>query len=210
MTRPLTAYLAGAAFALTAAASAVAFAQPPAPPSPDAGDHHQMREERQVIIRHGGEGDEPMVSMMRHGREDPAEHLRTMLQLKPSQETALTAYLAAVRPDHPEKMIEMADHHEAKQTTTERLAEMDAHLTEQTARAHARIAATRKFYDQLEPSQKKVFDELPMLMMGPMMHGGGMKVMVKMDGHGPMHMDGMPPLPPMPAHPPAPPAPPHS
>ncbi|WP_293372936.1 Spy/CpxP family protein refolding chaperone [Phenylobacterium sp.] len=191
MTRPLTSYLAGAAFALTAAASAAAFAQPPAGPAPDAGDHHQMREERQVVIRHEG--------------KDQAEHLRTMLQLKPNQEAALTAYLAAVSPErHHENIVEMSDRHDAK-TTTQRLAEMDAHLNEQTAQAHARIEATRKFYDQLEPSQKKVFDEMPMMMMGPMgpmMHGGSMRVMV--------NMDGMPPMPPMPPIPPRPPAPPRS
>jgi protein CpxP len=209
MTRPLTTYLAGAAFALTAAAGAAAFAQPPVPPTPDAGDHRQMREERQVMIRHGDDGDEHMMTMMRHGHEDAAEHLRTMLQLKPGQEAALTAYLAAVRPDHSEHIVEMSDHRDGKKTTTERLAEMDAHLNAQTTQAHARIAATRKFYDQLEPSQKKVFDEMPMLMMGPMgpmMHGGSMKVMVNMDGHGSLHELGrMPPLPPAPPIPPVPP-----
>lgn len=209
MTRPLTSYLAGAAFALTAAASAAAFAQPPVPPTPDTGDHHQMREERHVMIRHDGGGDEHVVTMMRHGREDQAEHLRTMLQLKPSQEAALTAYLAAVRPEHSEHIVEMSDHKDGKKTTTERLAEMDAHITEQTAQAHARIAATRKFYDQLEPSQKKVFDELPMLMMGPMgpmMSAGPMKVMINMEGHGSMQeMGRMPPLPPAPPVPPVPP-----
>ncbi|HXA40873.1 MAG TPA: Spy/CpxP family protein refolding chaperone [Phenylobacterium sp.] len=209
MTPPLKACLAGAAFALTAAASAAAFAQPPAPPAPDAGDHHQMREERHVVIRHDGGGDEHMVAMMRHGHEDQAEHLRTMLQLKPSQEAALTAYLAAVKPEHHhEAIVEMSDHHDGAKTTTQRLAEMDTHLTEQTAQAHARIEATRKFYNQLEPSQKKVFDEMPMLMMGPMgpMMHGGMRVMVNMDGHGDMRfMDHMPPVPPTPPVPPAPP-----
>ena len=191
MTRPLTTYFAGAAFALTAAASATAFAQPPVPATPDTGDHHQMREERHVVIRHEG--------------KDQAEHLRTMLQLKPGQEAALTAYLAAVSPErHRESIVEMSDHRDAK-TTTQRLAEMDAHLNEQTIQAHARIEATRRFYDQLEPSQKKVFDELPMLMigpMGPMMPMGSMKVMV--------NMDGMPPMPPMPPIPPRPPVPPRS
>ncbi|HEX3367721.1 Spy/CpxP family protein refolding chaperone [Phenylobacterium sp.] len=191
MTRPLTTYLAGAAFALVAAAGAAAFAQPPVPPTPDVGDHHPMREERRVMIRHEG--------------KDQAEHLRTMLQLKPAQEAALSAYLAAVSPErHHESIVEMSDRHDAK-TTTQRLAEMDAHLNEQTAQAHARIDATRKFYDQLEPSQKKVFDEMPMLMMGPMgpmMHGGSMKVMV--------NMDGMPPIPPMPPVAPRPPGPPRS
>jgi protein CpxP len=221
MPRPLMGYLAGAAFALTAAAGAtMAFAQaaPPASPAPADpsafGDHeHGQRIERRVIIRDGDE----------HHHMDQAQHLRTMLQLKPGQEAALTAYLAAVKPDHHHEMIvEMSNHvdgghgegghgegghgegahGDAPKTTPQRLAEMETRLTEQAAQGKVRIEATRKFYDQLEPSQKKVFDELPMLMigpMGPMMNMGNMKVMV--------NMEGMPPMPPM--HP-MPPAPPHS
>jgi hypothetical protein len=146
-----------------------------------------------VIVRDDGD---------RHGHLDQAEHLRTMLQLKPSQEPALAAYLAAVKPAHGhEHIVEMSSRGDAR-TTPERLAEMETHMAEQAAQGHARIEATRKFYAQLEPSQKKVFDELPMLMMGPMgpmMPMGPMKVMV--------NMQGMPPLPPLPPLPPAPPAP---
>ncbi|MGZ6015515.1 MAG: Spy/CpxP family protein refolding chaperone, partial [Phenylobacterium sp.] len=162
------------------------------------------RIERRVIIRDGeGEG---------HHHMDQAEHLRTMLQLKPSQEAALTAYLAAVKPEHHhETIVEMSNHGDGAhgdmhKTTTQRLAEMETHLAEQAAQGKARIEATRKFYDQLEPSQKKVFDEMPMLMigpMGPMMNMGNMRVMVNMEGMPPMH--GMPPMPPMPPVPPAPP-----
>ena len=213
MTRPMMGYLAGAAFALTVAGTATAYAQatPPAPPAP--GDHGQ-RIERQVIIRDGDghtsitrDGGERRVMIMRHGAEQ-AEHLRTMLQLKPSQEAALSAYLAATAPPaRHERMVEMSDH-AAPKTTPQRLAEMETRMAEDTARSKARIEATRKFYDQLEPSQKKVFDEMPML-MGPMMHGEGMRVMVNMEGMPPMPP--MPPLPPRPPHarraPPAPPRP---
>jgi protein CpxP len=206
MSRPVLGYLAGAAFALTAAATAgAAFAQaaPPVPPAPPTafGDHeHGQRIERRVIMRDGGEGH----------HMDQAEHLRTMLQLKPGQEAALTAYLAAVKPDHRhETIVEMSSHGEGghgegAKTTTQRLADMETRLAEQTAQGKARIDATRKFYDQLEPSQKKVFDELPMLMigpMGPMMNMGNMRVMV--------NMEGPPPIPPMPPRPPAPPHAPH-
>jgi hypothetical protein len=206
-------YLAGAAFALSAAGAAAAYAQAaPASPSAAPADHahahaHGERMERQVIIRHGGDGDEHMM-LMRHGGMDPAEHLRTMLQLKPNQDAALTAYLAAVHPEHRhDHVVEMSDRHEAK-TTPQRLAEMEAHMAEQAAQGHARIEATRKFYDQLDPSQKKVFDELPMLMigpMGPMMPMGPMKVMVNMEGMPPM--PALPPLPPKAPRTPAPPAP---
>ncbi len=203
MSRPLLGYLAGAAFALTATtvlAQAAAPAAPPAPTAPSAfGDHeHGQRIERRVIVRDGGEGH----------HMDQAEHLRTMLQLKPGQEAALTAYLAATKPDHRrETVVEMSNHGEGHgegvKTTPQRLAEMETRLAEQSAQGKARIEATRRFYDQLEPSQKKVFDELPMLMigpMGPMMNMGNMRVMVNMEGPPPL-----PPLPPMPARPPAPP-----
>jgi hypothetical protein len=221
MTRPMMGYFAGAAFVLSAAVAASAYAQatPPAPPTPS--DHeHGQRIERQVIIRdadghvtvqrdggdeHGAmrhEGGERRVMIMRHDGAEHAEHLRTMLQLKPGQEAALTAYLAATATGRREHIIEMSDHATAK-TTPQRLAEMEARMTEDAARTRAHIEATRKFYDQLEPSQKKVFDEMPMLMGPMMMHGDGMKVMVNMEG-----MPHMPPMPPMPPHPPRAPAPP--
>jgi hypothetical protein len=223
MSRTWTGYLAGAAFALCAGAGGLAYAQSAADAQRDAqkdaqgsvrieerhiergdgfgagsGERHI---ERRVIMRDDGE---------RHGHMDPAEHLRTMLQLKPSQEPALTAYLAAMKPVHGhEQIVEMSDHGDAK-TTPQRLAEMETHMAEQAAQAHARIEATRKFYGQLEPSQKKVFDELPMLMMGPMgpmMPMGPMKVMFNMRGLPNIDFpaDRMPPVPPVaPRPPPAP------
>jgi hypothetical protein len=231
MTRPMMGYLAGAAFVLTVAGTAGAYAQaaPPVPPTPSDREHGQQIE-RQVIIRDGDghvtvqrdggdghgamrhEGGERRLMIMRHdgpGHEGfgHAEHLRTMLQLKPSQEAALSAYLAATAPQHREQIVEMSGH-AAPKTTPQRLAEMETRMAEDTARSKARIEATRKFYDQLEPSQKKVFDEMPMLMgpMGPMHMMDGMKVMVNMEG-----MPPLPPLPPLPprapAPPPAPPAP---
>jgi hypothetical protein len=201
MSRSWTGYLAGAAFALSAAAAGdIAYAQ--AAPS----DAHRaaQRDAQQDAAR--GERHEERRMIVRDGgghHMDQAEHLRTMLQLKPGQEAALAAYLAAVHPAHShESIVEMSDRGDAR-TTPQRLAEMETRLAEQTAQGHARIEATRRFYDQLEPSQKKVFDELPMLMigpMGPMMTMGPMKVMVNMEG-----MPPMPPLPPMPPRAPAPP-----
>jgi hypothetical protein len=220
MTRSWTGYLAGAAFALSAVAAGVAYAQ-----SGSAADAQRdaQRDSQQTVVRierhDGAQGEQRMERRMiiRDGHEgrhaDPAEHLRTMLQLKPSQEAALSAYLAAVKPDpvH-EHFVEMSDRDD-KKTTLQRLSEMETHIAEQAAQSHARIEATRRFYNQLEPSQKKVFDEMPMFMMGPMgpmMPMGPMKVMVNMQG-GP-HMDhtfmrGMPPLP-VPPVAPVPPTPP--
>src|SRR4051794_33630190 len=95
-----TGYIAGAAFALCATASAAAYAQTAvtaqnqaeadaAKPDQrierrevrierhdDGGPSVQRHEERRIII-HDGEG---------HHHMDQAEHLRTMLQLKPGQE----------------------------------------------------------------------------------------------------------------------------
>jgi len=204
MSRAWMGYLAGTAFVLSAAGAATAFAQTGKAGEPGAQKHV---EERTVIIR-GDEGDRDHSErrvIIRRGGEDPSEHLRTMLQLKPSQEAALAAYVAAVRPEHRhDHMMELSDHGDAS-TTPQRLAEMEARLAEQAAQGHARIEATRRFYDQLEPSQKKVFDELPMLMlgpMGPMMPMGPMKVMV--------NMPAMPPVPPVPPIAPRPPPPPRS
>lgn len=225
MSRTWTGYLAGAAFALCAGAGGLAYAQSAADAQRDAQkdaqgsvriEEHRIERgegfgagsgerhiERRVIMRDDGEG---------RGHMDPAEHLRTMLQLKPSQEPALAAYLAAVKPMHGhEQIVEMSNHGEAE-TTLQRLAEMEARMAEQTAQAHARIEATRKFYGQLEPSQKKVFDELPMLMMGPMgpmgpmMPMGPMKVMFNMRGLPNIDFpaERMPPPPAPPRAPPAP------
>ncbi|MDB5434865.1 MAG: hypothetical protein JWR47_1122, partial [Phenylobacterium sp.] len=153
MSRPWMGYLAGAAFALSAATAAAAYAQA------EPGDHARVeRQDRTVIIRHG-DGDDANAMYVRHGgaHVDAAEHLRTMLQLKPSQEPALAAYLAAVKPAHEhEQMVEMSDHRDAM-TTPQRLAEMEAQMAAHTAAMHVRIEATKRFYDQLEPSQKKVF-----------------------------------------------------
>ncbi|WP_309605117.1 Spy/CpxP family protein refolding chaperone [Phenylobacterium sp.] len=207
MSRPWTGCIAGAAFALYAAAGAAAYAQPAPSPAeaqdPGRPGHHVRTvivgegeaDGHTMVIRsgHDGEGSRHHM-MMRHDMMrpggDPAEHLRTMLQLKPGQEAALTAFLAATLPRRDQgQRMEMAEHDGAA-TTPQRLAEMEKHMAEHTAAMHIRIEATRRFYDQLEPSQKKVFDALPMPMMGPMM-GPPMKVRMDMP---PVHA--MLPMPP--------------
>jgi len=174
--------LAGAAFALSAAASAAAYAQaaPNAQPQPRAERH-----ERTMVVRHGDD------------RPDRAEHLRAILQLKPGQEAALTAYLTAMHPPHDhEKMTRM--HGQARpKTTPDKLARMEARMAEHEAAMTSRIAATKRFYEQLDPAQKRAFDELPLMMggaRGPMPRMRGMKI---------NHPH--PPMPPMPPEPPAPP-----
>jgi Spy/CpxP family protein refolding chaperone len=141
-----------AAAVLTLSTTAVAVAQdgppPPGMPPMEGG--------------HGGPG------MMRHHRFDPearAQHLRDVLQLRPEQDGALKAYLAASGPRDWGKdgmRREAADGPPKVLTTPERLDRETEHLN----RAKARIDATRAFYAALSPSQKKAFDAL-----GPM--GGG-------------------------------------
>ena len=181
------AVLAGAVLALSTAAGAAAYAQAAPDPEPqprlERGERME-RHERTVIIRRGDE------------RPDQAEHLRAILQLKPAQESALTAYLEAMRPkgDH-ERMMRMAGEGRPK-TTPEKLARMEARMSEHEAAMKTRIAATKRFYDQLDPAQKRAFDELPLMMGGP--------PMPMMDGMKIMHRP-HPPMPPMPPMPPAPP-----
>ena len=174
--------LAGAAFALSAVAGAAAYAQ--ATSGPEAQPRTEHHGQRALVIRGGDVG------------ADRAEHLRAILQLRPGQEAALSAYLAAMHPPHDrERMMRMYGEGTAR-TTPDRLARMEARMAERDTAMKARIAATKRFYDQLDPGQKRAFDELPLMMGGaqmPMM--GGMKIM-----HHPR-----PPMPPMAPTPPAPP-----
>ena len=233
--RPWIGYIAGASLALfataavtaraqTAASAAQSQADADAARADDRAEHAEHRmahadrqmerhEGRRIVVMHDGEG---------HHHLDQAARLRTLLQLKPGQEAALTAYLAAVKP--PERMhdqiVEMSNHGGpdgpggAVKTTPERLADMEKRMADSQAEARKRIDATRRFYSQLDPSQKKVFDEMPMLMIGPigpvgpMMLPGPMKVRFE---HPPgPHFDFpperfQPPTPPVPPTPPAPP-----
>ena len=180
------AVLAGAVLALSTAAGAVAYAQAAPNPEPqprlERGERSE-RHERAIVIRRGDV------------RPDQAEHLRAILQLKPAQEPALTAYLAAMHPQGDrDRMTKMRGEGRPK-TTPEKLARMEARMNEHQAAMKTRIAATKRFYEQLDPAQKRAFDELPLMMGGPPMMRGGTKIM-----HHPH-----PPMPPMPPQPPAPP-----
>lgn len=84
-----------------------------------------------------------------------AEHLRAALQLRPNQEGALQAYLAArkqqQRPDR-KAMAQM--------TTPERLDARRAMMTQRLAAFDQRAAATKAFYAQLDLAQQKAFDAI--------------------------------------------------
>lgn len=162
MSRGFTWLLAGAALTTCAATSAPALAAAPkAKPAPEPWTRELPR--GSIII--GGPDGENRVFVMRHGG-DRAERVTTLLQLRPEQEPALKAYLEALKPrrDH---LVSFEPAVETRGSTPERLARMEAQLAEQQAAGKARIAATRAFYDQLAARQKKVFDEMPAMFMGP-------------------------------------------
>lgn len=156
---------AGGAFALYLAAGAAAFAQPMA------GDPH---------------GDMPRGNMMMAHAESPAERagrLRDLLQLRPAQEPALQSLMAALETGRKSMMDGMAMSGPMPSTTPERLARMQQMMAQHQAAAAAAMDAVRKFYDQLDPGQKRAFDALPMMMMhGDMGMMGGMGSMGPMDG----------------------------
>jgi hypothetical protein len=154
---------------LAAGLAGASFAQPAGQPGAGPMQGHHM----------AGPGPGPGAAMGgRMGHGDPAamaarhtEHLRTMLQLTPAQEPALKAFVEAMTPagDMHEQMA--ARHKEmAGLTTPERLDRMKAHMAERMARFDKHAEATKRFYAQLTPAQKKAFDA-----MKPMHGHGGMR-----------------------------------
>jgi hypothetical protein len=210
MSRQFSYLFAGATFALCASASAAAYAQAAVAPKGESqtivrsdrnGETHEVKVIRDasgkvtitrdgkttVVDAHDG------MAMGMH-RRDPSEHLRNALQLRPNQDAALAAYVAALHPQH--NVVFRTDDHDGPTTTPQRLAEMEKMLAEHEGRVKAQIAATRAFYNQLDAGQKKAFDE---------MEGAGHMGMMQQVRF--MHpMPGMPPMPPM--HMPMPPTPP--
>jgi hypothetical protein len=129
---------AGLAAALAISATTVAFAQSPPAGGPPPGG---MR----------------MMELKRPDPEVRAQRLRDVLQLTPAQEPALKAFLASRKPPAPPA----AEARAKALTTPDRLDRQRARLMERLAEFDRRAAATRTFYAQLSPSQKKAFDALP-------------------------------------------------
>jgi hypothetical protein len=163
-------------------------------------------EARRVIEEHGvhieRDGDVTIIHAG-HDGADRAQHLRNILQLRPNQEAALTAYLAAMKPKDVSVHMEKMD--DGPKTTPERLARMEQRLAERQAEQRGRIEAIRRFYNQLDAAQKKAFDELP-----PMGMGGEVRI-IRTGGPGMPHVmfppeRFAPPPPPMPPVPPVPPS----
>ena len=167
----IQAIAAGAALALYIAAGATAFAQPTPP--------------RAGPLRGG--------SMMQ-AEKTPAEHaarLRDLLQLKPAQEPALQAFVSAMEAARQSMANSMASAMSSPmpQTTPERLDRMQQMMAQHQAAMAAVMDATRRFYAQLDPAQKRAFDAMPVPMMHHGMRMGGMdgrSRMEDMDGRGAM------------------------
>jgi hypothetical protein len=186
MIRRLMLGLAPAALAFAAVA---AHAQPPAGPGPG----HPM------MAMHGRPSPE-MKAMHEAMMKQHIEDLKTVLRLRPDQEAALQAFVAAHHP--PEGMDKMHDgpmQPPKALTTPERLDEMAKHEAEMRAEHETMRQALSKFYASLSPDQQKVFDALQRL-QGP--HGGGHMMMMGGPGmrrlmihHGPMDVPMPPPMP---------------
>lgn len=174
MQRRLMLGLAPVALAL----ATVAYAQPPAPPPA----HH---EDGMPEMHHAD-----MKAMHEAMMKQHIEDLKTVLRLRPDQEAALQALVAA---HHPPEMGEMHDKMfggpPKAMTTPERLDEMAKHEAAMAAEHQKAAQALKTFYAALSPEQQKVFDALQRL-QGPMgmhgMHGGHGMHMMMMGGPGMM------------------------
>jgi protein CpxP len=138
-----------AALALCAGAS---FAQPaPQGPPGAEGRHWQRPDPAQMAERH-------------------AQRLRDTLQLRPDQEPALRALIAASqRPAGEHGRMGKGHEEDARLSTPERLDHMQAAMAEHAAHFRAHAEATKRFYAQLSPTQQRAFDAMP---MGRHEHGG--------------------------------------
>ncbi|ATC33694.1 hypothetical protein CA606_15875 [Caulobacter vibrioides] len=141
------------------------------------------------------------MMMMRHGRpadpEKRAQRLRDVLQLRPDQDGALKAFVAATTPKIEIKRDvvkkEKGDKNDgdkmewterAPMTTLERLDRM----TKAADAMKTRAEATRAFYTALTPSQQKTFDVLGMGEDG--MGEGGRVFVRRFDAKGPAMFKG--------------------
>ena len=155
------------AFASAIALSSPAFAQAPRQPQ---GPHHPPS---------------PVMGPMRDAMmRQHVEDLKTVLRLRPDQEAALRALVAAHHPPDMDRMGGPGGSPEPQALTTpERLDRMARREADMTARRAQMRQALSKFYAALSSDQQKVVDALMrlqgpghmgMMMGGPMMGGGGM------------------------------------
>ena len=196
--------VAGAAISTLIAGAALAqIPAPPPPPAPPAPPEAPLPPLPPMpmdgMMAMVGPGMDMM--MMRHGRpadpEKRAQRLRDVLQLRPDQDGALKAFVAATSPKIEIKREvvkkekgdkadgdKMEWNERAPMTTLERLDRM----TKAADAMKARAEATRAFYTALTPSQQKTFDVLGMGEGG--MEEGGRVFVRRFDAKGPAMFKG--------------------
>lgn len=93
---------------------------------------------------------------------DQSDRLRQTLRLRPDQEGALQAFVAAMRP-RPDQTQQFRDEamRDAALPTPQRLDAMVARTDEMRAVMMAKVRATKTFYGQLTQDQQRIFDRLP-------------------------------------------------
>ena len=154
------AFAAGLSLPLAFATGSHAQPAPQGPPGaspPAAADHPRHRSPVEMAANH-------------------AARLRTLLQLRPDQEPALTAYLGSMKPggmtrhDHEDMkpgggmMRHGGEDRSADEAlpAPERMGRMLARMDEARADMSHRLDALKAFYGQLTPAQQKAFDALDM------------------------------------------------
>ncbi len=92
-----------------------------------------------------------------------SDRLRQTLSLRPDQETALQAFVAAMTPRPEEIQRQRAEAVAiASLPTPQRLDRMLAQMDEMRAATVAKMDATKRFYAQLTPTQQAIFDRINM------------------------------------------------
>ncbi|MDH1764124.1 Spy/CpxP family protein refolding chaperone [Comamonas aquatica] len=109
------------------------------------------------------------------------ERMKTLLQLQPNQQAAWDKYVQATTPQPRPAADERPDLR--KLTTPERLDLAQKMRKEHTAHAEQRDQATRSFYNSLNASQQKAFDELTAHRPGKFHRGGQGERMGHQPGH---------------------------
>jgi hypothetical protein len=136
-------------------------------------------------MRHGAPSAE-MKAMHEAMMKQHIEDLKTVLRLRPDQEAALQAFVAAHHPPEGDGMPGMKGGPRPPEalTTPQRLDRMAKREAEMATRHEQMRQALSKFYAALSPDQQKVFDAL-MRLKGPGHMGGHMGGMM---GGGPRRM----------------------
>lgn len=164
---------------------ATVLAEPPAPPAPPPGDttDHWRRPPM---------GEEPMAGHARAHEAQRMKALHEVLRIRPDQEGAFQAFVAAMspapHPTGPDRGAGEGGHADMAQLTTpqrlDRMAQMmDARMSRMRAQFQRRADATKALYAALGPEQQRTLDALPALgggMGGELGHGWGGHEM----GHG--------------------------